>query len=305
MSLSSKYRPNAFDQFVGNRNQIEAVQIVLKKEDRPQAFLITGPSGIGKTTLGRIVASSIGSDGFNFVEMNSADFTGIDSVRDIIRQAPKAGIGGMEKVYLWDEVHQASKSAGEAMLKMLEEPPKHVTHILCTTEEAKISVTIKRRCFHVKLQALDDDTMREYIKSIASFEQTMIPPKVVTQIVQDSQGSPGIAISIVESIIGLPKDQMIEVAKRSAQRENLVLSLCQSLFKKTSWKDVAPILTELKGDDVEGVRWAVMGYASKVCLGGGPQKDRAWVVLDAFKEPFYNSGFNGIVHACYSVLVAD
>lgn len=305
MSLSDRHRPKTFDQFVGNKSQVETVVNALKKEDRPRAFLITGPSGVGKTTMGRIIASSLGSDGFNFVEMNSSDFTGIDTVRDIIRQAPKASIGKGDKVYLWDEVHMISKSAGEAMLKMLEEPPKHVTHILCTTEEAKISVTIKRRCFHVRLQSLDDDTMREYIKSIGESEQTTIPPKVVTQIVQDSQGSPGIAISIVESIIGLPKEQMIEVAKRSTQRENLVLSLCQSLFKKTSWKDVAPILNELKGDDIEGVRWAVMGYATKVCLGGGPQKDRAWMVLDAFREPFYNSGFNGIVHACYLVLVAD
>ena len=138
MSFARKYRPKSFKTFIGNQKTIEAVQGIL--DGRTHSFMITGPTGCGKTTMGRIIAKELQCLGDDFCEMDSADFRGIDTIRNLRKQIQYRPIEKDSKcrVFLMDEVHKLTGDAQAALLKNLEEPPDHIYFILCTTDPQKV-----------------------------------------------------------------------------------------------------------------------------------------------------------------------
>ena len=146
-SLHQLYRPESFDEVIGNEDTIERLKAVLGNEiRRPHSYLLHGPAGCGKTTLGRIIAKEVGCKGMDFVELDSADFRGIQSVRGIRRQTAYAPMESECRVWLLDEAHALTNDAQTALLKALEEPPSHVYFILCTTMPEKLLPTLRSRC---------------------------------------------------------------------------------------------------------------------------------------------------------------
>lgn len=312
MSLHLSYRPDDLDEFLGSETAIKALESKLNSEEKPHSFLITGPSGCGKTTLGRIIARKVGAllkeehplNSRNYKEMDSADFRGIDTVRSIRQQIRMSPIGGADsRAWLLDECHQLTKDAQEALLKALEHPPNHIYFILATTEPDKLKDTLKRRCQHFQVSPFSEDLMEEFLKDIVESEEKKVPDSVIEQITDSSVGSPGKALIILNKIIDLPPKDMKEEIEVVSRQLNQAIDLCRAIIKKEKWKKITAILKDLQKEDPEGIRRMVLKYCSSILLK--KEDSGAYLVMDAFRDPFYDSPYEKLVLACYESRYAE
>jgi DNA polymerase-3 subunit gamma/tau len=303
MALYHKYRPTSIEEMLGNRDTLEILKEVLSgNKEIPQAFLLHGPTGCGKTTLARIIANELGVKGSDFREVDSADFRGIDTVRDIRRQSNFVALESSCKVWLLDECHKLSNDAQNALLKGLEDPPKHVYYILATTDPQKLISTIKGRCSQYELKPLTDNTMFKLIRKVVRGEEENLDKDVYDQIIMDSQGLPRNALQILEQVLIAPEDKRLQTAKRQAEVQTQSIELCRALIKNLSWGKISSILSDLKenGQDPENIRRQVLGYCQAVLLKDN--EIRVGRIMEEFIEPFYNTGFPGLVYACYAIV---
>lgn len=300
MSLYLKYRPKELSQIKGNADVVATIEKMVENlETCPHTFLLHGGTGCGKTTLGRIIANKLGCKGIDFTEVDTADFRGIDSVREIRKNAQYSPMEGRCRVWVLDEIHKMTGDAQNALLKILEDTPKHVYFILCTTEPQKLIPTIRGRCIELQVKPLNETELYTLLRGVVRSEGDKLEREVFDQIIQDSQGHPRNALQILEQVLSAEPDRRMEVATRTAALQSQSIELCRALMKRSSWKEVSTILNGLKEEEPENVRRVVMGYAQSVLL----KKDEtlAGFILEEFVEPFYNSGFPGLTLACYRV----
>ena len=300
MALYQKYRPSDFNQIVGNQAVVDAFKVVLKKKDIPHTYLFTGESGCGKTTFARILAKKLGAKGMDFREIDTADFRGIDTVREIRKQSSYAPVEGQVRVFLIDECHKLTNDAQNALLKLLEDSPSHSYYILATTEPNKLLKTIKGRAVLFEVKPLNELQMESLLKGIIKAEKKKVKGVVLEQIFIESFGQPRNAIQILEKIIDLPKKEQLKVVKEVATKQSESIALCRALLDNSNWKKVSIILKGLKAEDPEYIRRHVLGYAQSVLLNRA--NDRAALIIEEFADSFWQVGFAGLVYACYSVV---
>jgi DNA polymerase-3 subunit gamma/tau len=301
-TLSLKYRPDSFDEVMGNEDIIEILKGQLSgKQPMPHSLLFHGPTGCGKTTLGRIVAKELGAKGNDLREIDSADFRGIDTIRDIRKQSTYMPLESPCRVWILDEVHKLTNDAQNAMLKALEDTPAHIYYILCTTDPQKLLPTIRGRCAQYQVKLLSDREMKMLLRRVVKAEEESLSKEVYEQIIQDSMGHPRNALQVLAQVLSVEKDKRLKVAKRAAETQSKTIELCRALVKREGWKKIATILKGLKDEDPEGVRRAVLGYCQAILLGDNPDMIAA-SIMEEFIEPFYNSGFPGLTFACYSAI---
>lgn len=311
MPLQVDYRPTELDEVIGNHDTIEAIKAWSERDDRNHAILLSGSSGCGKTTTAYIIASVLGvydyesNNNPNFREFNSSDFRGIDMVRGVRTDSSKNPLSGGIRVYFFDECHKLTGEAQEAFLALLEksnDTPNY--YIFATTNPEMLRPTFKRRCAQFLLAPAKDSEVKELLTDVARAEKVKVPKEVIDQITEDALGSSGIALGILDTVIGLSPKKMLSVAKQQAASKNAVINLCQALAKKEKWSVVAEILKDLKEkEEPEGIRRQVMGYCSNWLLK--QDNGRAFIILDSFNESIFYSGFPGIVRACYMAREAD
>lgn len=300
MSLHVDARPSKFSEVIGNKGIVDSLKTMIARSDRPHSYLFTGPSGCGKTTLARIVAKELGCDGNDITEINSSNNRGIDTARDIIEQMRYRPLSGAVRVFLLDECHKTTSDFQNALLKALEEPPAHVYFLLCTTEPEKLLTTVKNRCASFSVARLSHDTMTRYLKRTCHINKIALDESVILEIVKEAEGCPRDALLMIEQARGVEGTEEVMEAIRSAKvAESQVIDLCRALIGKSDWGQIATILKDLNTDDYEKVRRAVLGYCSSVLLNKA--NNRAALIIDCFRDPYFNTGKAGLVASCYEV----
>lgn len=302
MSLYLKHRPRSFEQMLGNQKAISSLISIAKKKRRPHAFLFTGQAGCGKTTAARIMSKEMGADAQDIHEINSADFRGIETIRDLREKILFLPSHGEKSVYILDECHKLTNDAQNGLLKSLEEPPDHVVWFLCTTEPEKLLKTVRTRCTVVFFESMSDEVLLSLLKKICTKEKRNIPIKLLKEIANKAEGSPRQALSYLEQIIDIPEKEMGSVQIMYVQdQEKEMIDLCRALIAKKKWKEVSALLKELKADP-EATRRMVLKYCSSVLLNG---QERAYLVMEPFLDPFYEQGYARLVAACYEACSAE
>lgn len=301
MSLYHKYRPDSLKQVKGNEAIVSSLENMLSNPEKcSKVFLLHGPTGCGKTTIGRIIKKRLGVSDADYQEIDSADFRGIDTIRELRKNSGFKPISSPYRMYLLDECHKLTNDAQNALLKILEDTPEHLFFILCTTEPDKIIKAVQGRCTMLKVEQLSETQMKGLLKRVAREEGETLSKEVLDQIVLDANGHPRNALQILEQVLNTEEEKRLEVAQYTAQQQTESIALCRALLGKSSWKEVSSILEGLKQQDAERIRRHVLGYAQSVLLK--TDNPKAGLVLEEFIQPFYDSGFPHLVYACYSVV---
>ena len=298
--LYQRYRPNSLEDMKGNEEIISILtKMVEDLETCPHAILFVGPKGTGKTTLARIIADRLGCKGSDLREIDIADYRGIDSIREIRKNALFMPMEGDCRVWILDEFHRATGDSMSALLKILEDCPKHVYFILCTTEPQKLLATLKDRCSTFQTKPISDSDMFSLLRKVSRAEGQRLEKVVIEQIVQDSMGHPRNALQVLEQVLCVAPEKQLAMASRSAEQQSQMIELCRALINKKRWKEIVVILSGLKEDnDAESIRRAVLGYCQAVLLKG--ENTQAGVVMECFIPNTYDVGFPGIVFSAYS-----
>jgi len=299
MALHLAYRPQNFDELFGNDSIKTSLKSVLSREDRPHAFLLTGPSGMGKTTIGRIIKEELNCYDEDFYEINSSNNRGIDTIRDIAQAVNYSPIIGKCKVYLCDEVHGWTRPAMEAMLKLLEDCPSHVYFILCTTDPDKLLKTILTRCTTYQVKPLSDKEMMGLLNWVLECEGKKISTAVRNEIIRVSEGCPRQALVVLDQVIDLADDEALAAVEAVTVGEAEVVDICRHLIAHKNWDGIrGKVKLVLNSTDPEKLRYAVLGYMNAVLLNSKTH-DRASEIIDIFSENTYASGKAGVCNMIY------
>lgn len=214
-ALYRRYRPKTLSEVVGQEQITDILSKSLKNGKLAHAYLFIGPRGTGKTSVARILAHEINGfkyeledDYLDIIEIDAASNTGVDNIRDLREKAIIAPTKGKYKVYIIDEVHMLSKSAFNALLKTLEEPPEHVIFIMATTDAYKVPVTITSRSQSFTFKLADPSTMFEHLKSIAKKEKINIDDEALKIVVKRGGGSFRDSLSLLDQVSTLSDDKI-------------------------------------------------------------------------------------------------
>ena len=303
MELYKKYRPRSLKQMIGQPSAVKVLTKMVKQNKVPHALLFSGPSGCGKTTFARILRRKLKCGRHDFTEVNCADFRGIDMVRDIRSHLQQVAISGDCRIWLIDEAHKLSNDAQNAFLKMLEDTPNHIYFILATTNSQKLLKTIRTRCTEIVVKSLNSRSLSNLIKVVLDGEKMEISDEIVEKIIDNSDGSGRKALVLLDQIINLEDEEDMLEAIKGTVAEIQGIAVARALHNpRTKWKEMSRVLKETADEDPEQIRWIVMGYAKTILLSGSKLSDRAYLVLDAFRDNFYDSKQSGLVAACYEII---
>lgn len=281
MTIHTKYRPETFGQVVGQKGVVASLQHALEQR-RSQAFLFTGPAGTGKTTLARIAAKQVGCDEIN--EIDAATNTGIEAMRQVIEQAQYLTLTGGNRAFIIDECHALSKAAWQSLLKILEEPPAHVFWFLCTTEANKVPATIKTRCIDYALQPLTRDQLKVVVNMAALGEGIVLPPDVLSLILEESNGSAREALTILAKVETAADVQEARVLMRREAAPVEAIDLARLIFSEQfDLKTLAAMCEKMKDENPESVRIVLFAYATSVFYRSASMK--ALKVMGALEAP--------------------
>ena len=256
--LALKYRPQTFDDLIGQSVVAETIKNSIKFNKVPNAYLFTGIRGVGKTTIARIVAKALNcsnsvdkickdnfcencksisnSNHIDVLEMDAASKTGVDDVRDLIEFSRYGPTSAKYKIFIIDEVHMLSKQAFNALLKTLEEPPEYLKFIFATTEIKKIPITVVSRCQRFDLSRIRSVELFDFIKMIKAKENGLVSDDALKLIVKISEGSVRDALSLLDRAL-LTLNNKEELDLNSAQKifgyfdKSQLIDLFQLIFE--------------------------------------------------------------------------
>ncbi|MBP1098207.1 DNA polymerase III subunit gamma/tau [Bradyrhizobium diazoefficiens] len=270
--LARKYRPSSFDDLIGQEAVVRTVSNAFETGRIPQAWILTGVRGVGKTTTARILARALNyemPDGsvkgptihmpnlgvhcqaimesrhMDVLEMDAASHTGVDDVRQINDSVRYAPASARYKVYIIDEVHMLSTAAFNAFLKTLEEPPEHAKFVFATTEIRKVPVTVLSRCQRFDLRRVEADVLMKHLASIAAKESVEIEPEALGIIARAAEGSVRDSLSLLDQAIahaaGTVKADAVRQMLGLADRTRVI-----DLFDSLARGDIAAAFKEFR-----------------------------------------------------------
>ncbi|MGU3574146.1 DNA polymerase III subunit gamma/tau [Brucellaceae bacterium C25G] len=268
--LARKYRPQNFDDLIGQEPMVRTLSNAFETSRIAQAWMLTGVRGVGKTTTARILARALNYESasvhqptidlsimgehcqaimegrhVDVIEMDAASHTGIDDIREIIEQVRYRPVSARYKVYIIDEVHMLSTQAFNGLLKTLEEPPPHVKFIFATTEIRKVPITVLSRCQRFDLRRIESGTLTKHLRKIAGLEQIDVDDTSLAMIARAGEGSVRDSLSIFDQAIAHGSGKVEPDAVRAmlglADRARII-----DLFEMLMRGDVAGVLNEFR-----------------------------------------------------------
>lgn len=234
--LARKWRPRSFAEMVGQEHVVRALSNALEQKRLHHAYLFTGTRGVGKTTLGRIIAKCLNCETgitstpcgvcaactaidqgrfVDMIELDAASNTGIDNMREVLDNAQYAPTVGRFKVYLIDEVHMLSRAAFNSMLKTLEEPPEHVKFILATTDPQKIPITVLSRCLQFNLKQMSQPAIMGHLERVLQQEGISYEAAALRLLARAAHGSMRDALSLTDQAIAHGSGRVLEAEVRA------------------------------------------------------------------------------------------
>lgn len=274
--LARKYRPQSFDDLIGQEAMVKTLSNAFSTGRIHQAYIFTGVRGVGKTTTARILARALNyetsevhgpsiampvlgehcqaimeSRHVDVIEMDAASNTSINNIREIIEAARYKPVSARTKVYIIDEVHMLSNAAFNGLLKTLEEPPPHVKFLFATTEIRKVPVTVLSRCQRFDLRRIEIPTMVAYLETILAKEGVQAEAEALQLICRASEGSMRDALSLLDQAIshgaGDVKAADVRDSLGLADRTRVI-----DLFEKVMSGDIAAALQDFDRQHFEG-----------------------------------------------------
>ncbi len=270
--LARKYRPRTFPDLIGQEAMVRTLTNAFASGRIAQGFMLTGVRGVGKTTTARLIARALNygdkptiempdygphcdaileSHHMDVIEMDAASNTGVDNMREIIEQVRYAPVQARYKVYIIDEVHMLSKSAFNALLKTLEEPPPHVKFIFATTEINKVPVTILSRCQRFDLKRLDAALLATHYANIAAKEDVEAEADALAMIARAAEGSVRDGLSLLDQAIAYGEGS-IKAADVAAMLGLMDRTRIIDLFEMVMKGDAAGAIREIESQYHDG-----------------------------------------------------
>ena len=254
-ALYRKYRPSSLEELVGQSDAVQLISEQIKNSNLSHAYLFSGPRGVGKTSLARIIATTIGCDPvFDITEIDAASHNKVDDVRELndsvnfIASSP-----GKKRVFILDEVHMLSNAASNAFLKTLEEPPEHVIFILATPEPERVIETIRSRTTHVAFKRIKNADIITSLEKISNAEKIKLSKDVLEYIANQSDGSLRDAINLFEQTFSTFGNKATMEQLYSILGKVTITDLLQ-ILEAMGTQDTATVLKVLRANYKNGLQ---------------------------------------------------
>lgn len=293
-SLHTYYRPKMWGDVVGQAAQVASLRKSLDS-GRAQVFLLSGPSGVGKTTLARLAAKHVGVAPSAIFEIDGALNSGVDDARNIGELLNAQMLGQDKRAFVLDECHRLTANAWDALLKPIEEPPQGLYIFLCTTAPNKLPKTILTRCVKLPLKEVSVKDLRDLADDVNTEEKLELEPNLLKMAVQYADGSPRQLLTNMEALAGAGSNaDAAEVLEEANLNADGVIDLCRHLVNdKPDWEKCAKYVSALKaaGQQPESLRIVVSNFvaAALISAKGGTRVVHLLNVLDAFSKPYNTS----------------
>jgi DNA polymerase-3 subunit gamma/tau len=267
MGLYQLIRPTEWNEVVGNNKIIGSLRGLVKRkpEKRPHSIMFMGPKGCGKTTLARILAKEFGANPDNIFEYNAANTRGIETIREVVSGINLSAMGGGAKCYIFDESHQLTPAAQQALLKDTEETPNHCYFFFCTTDPQNLIPALRERFTDYEVYPLSTKNIISILKRACKIEKLDVSEDILEIIACNCDGSPRASLVLLEMVMDVKEEDAIELLVKKIDSNSSVFDLCRMLLRKPTirkkeWKKILAVFNSIDEVDSERIRHGMVGF---------------------------------------------